>query len=140
MKNKIVGILLLPLLYIRWSFLLIMPICIYIKTIDNTATVGDLIGLGFLGWIIWGIFFGFIFGNCEAMIPITKWLHKVFKVEYLDKGSWESNMVHSHSMWIHPIIEIKGKEYKFSFASMGGNTYDSEANLRRSILFTWLLK
>ena len=129
MTNKIIGLTLLPFLYMRWSFILIIPIGIYLGMSGEGV---------FMFWFIWVIFWGFVLGNCEGMIPLSKWLIKVFKVKYKRKLDWTSDMLHSHSVWSHPTVEIKGIDYQFSFASMGGNLYDPDANLRRKILFSWL--
>lgn len=141
MKNKILGILLFPLLHATASFFIIFPFSIWFWLKHGAkipADLGNLIGVSIICWIGYACLFSFIFGNCELMKPLTKWLLKVFKVKYIYKGEWEQEMMHSHCIWIHPWIEIKGKEYKLSFASMGGNIYDAQANLRRKILFIWL--
>ena len=82
MKNKLLGIVLLPLLYIRWSFIFCLPFPLIMVTIspDIPHDINGLILGGFVCWGIWAILFGFIFGNLEVLIPITDWLIKILKI------------------------------------------------------------
>ncbi len=144
MKNKIVGLLLKPLLYARWSFVYTVPLLLVLVsnipsgTTDTTKEIENFLSMMFFMHFLYVAVFGFVFGNCEAMSPITKWLLKVFKVSYTRSYTWQKSDMHSYSAWEYPIVVINGKKYGFSIKTMGGAVYDSEASLQRKVLFTYL--
>ena len=144
MKHKILGIVLRPFLYARWSFILFLPW--FIPSLLNNDSCNS-------GPIIWGMFIVWVFYICvyqlvmswggpfetNPMEKITKWLMRILKVEYKNCRDWHDPMIHSGSVWNRDAIEIKGKKYSFSTPSMGGNSYSYDSSLNRKILFTWLL-
>ena len=135
MKNKILGLVLLPLLYVRWAFLLFLPICIYFMITDETVNIDGVIYFILFFWSIWGIIFSVLFGNFEIMTPVTKWLHKSFKVKYTYKKQRNKDTLLSYFL-----VEINGKEHKLAFLDSWINMYDTEASLMRKILFIWLFE
>lgn len=128
--RRIFGLFLMPLLYIRYSFVFFLPL-LFIKELGSEAF--------FVMWFIYAIFFGFIMGNCGVMKYWTKLFQRLFKIKYTLGGQWTSDMLHSHSIWSHPILIVNEKEYKLSIAIMGGNLYEEDDNIRRKAIVYSLL-
>jgi hypothetical protein len=124
------GLIAMPFLYMRYSFVFFLPM-LFIEGIPSEAF--------FYMWFIYALFFVFIMGNCGVMRYWTKLFEWIFSVKYNINGQWTSDMLHSHSVWSHPILQVREKEYKLSIAVMGGNLYDEEDNLRRKAIVYWLL-
>ena len=137
--NWIFGVLLLHILHGRYGFLVIIPFVLWIYQ-DPTwrQSEVEIYQLVLAFYFMWVLFYGMLFGNCRVMNSWTRFWIKILGVKYKEKGQWTTDMMHSFSVWTHPLVEIKGKDYKFSYARMGGNLYDSDANMRRSIIFKWL--
>jgi len=89
-------------------------------------------------WVTYMLFFGFIMGNCGVLKYWSKFIQRIFNIKYKTNGQWTDDMLHSFSVWSHPILVIHEKEYKFSVAKMGGNLYNEEDNLRRKAILYWL--
>lgn len=138
MKKLIIWFLLLPLLNARWSWLLFLPICIYLGITHEEMGIIGALSLDALLYMIWMVVFGFIFGNCEAMIPITLWIVKILGVNFKRNKDWAMRDDIGYTINKYPSIEIHNKEYKLTVPYMGGALYDYEANLRRKIIFIWL--
>jgi hypothetical protein len=124
--RRMCGLISLPFLYTRYSIIFFIPL-ILIKQ--------EFIII----WFLYALFFSFIMKNCGVMQYWTKLFQLIFKVKYEIVGQWTSDMMHSYSVWSHPILKIREKEYKLSIAVMGGNLYQEEDNLRRKAIVYWLL-
>lgn len=128
--RRMCGLISIPLLYGRYSFVFFLPM-LFIDGIPSEVF--------FIMWFIYALFFGFIMGNCGVMRYWTKLFEWIFSVKYNINGQWTSDMLHSYSVWSHPILQVREKEYMLSIAVMGGNLYNKEDNLRRKAIFYWLL-
>lgn len=128
--RRMCGLIAMPFLYMRYSFVFFLPI-LFIDEMPREVFL--------IMWGMYALFFGFIMGNCGVMKYWTKLFEWMFGVKYNIKGQWTSDMLHSHSVWSHPILQVREKEYKLSIAVMGGNLYDEEDNLRRKAVVYWLL-
>ena len=124
------GLIALPLLYIRYSFALFFPM-LFIDGVTGNEV--------FIIWSIYVLVFVFIMGNCEVMHHWTKLFAWIFNVKYDILGKWTHGMVHSNSVWAHPILKVRDKEYKLTIAVMGGNIYNEYDILRRKAIVFWLL-
>jgi hypothetical protein len=138
--NWILGVILLPFLYGRYGILVVAPLVFWLFQADQGWKEHDINMFEVMGafYFMWIVFYGVLFGNCRVMNSWTKMWHKILGIEYTYKGQWTTDMMHSFSVWTHPKIEMKGKEYNFSYARMGGNLYDWEANMRRTLILKWL--
>lgn len=123
------GLIIIPILYIRYSLILFL-----IFYLTNKCELEKITIL----WFIYAVFFGFIMGNCGVMKYWTKLFVYLFNIKYDIIGYWSSEIIHSHSMWSHPILKIGEKEWKLSIATRGGNLYNEDDNLRRKAIFYWL--
>lgn len=124
--RRMCGLIVMPLLYTRYSIALFITLIIIKQEF-------------IIIWFLYALCFGFIMGNCGVMKYWTKLFQLVFKVKYDITGQWTSDMMHSYSVWSHPILKVKEKEYKLSISIMGGNLYEEEDNLRRKAIAYWLL-
>ena len=137
MKKKIIGLVLLPFLYARWSLIFIIPIYFILRNNSGVDTEDLLIASLVCWWCYYLVRFITI-GNSAAMERITKWLMRILKVEYKKLNEWHNPTIHSGSAWERDAIEIKGERHLFSTATMGGNIYTYRASFNRKILFTYL--
>jgi len=126
----LMGIIILPFLYGRYSFILFLPF-LFIYPWEN----GSAAFLTFS--LIYSLFFGFIMGNLEVMNIWTKMFQRIFNIKYERKGDWTSNALHSFSTWSHPTIVVRGKTHKLAIKEMGGNLYNLDASIRRKAIFYW---
>lgn len=143
MKNKLIGLILLPFLYARWSFILFLPWAIPALLNNTSCSTGELLQGMFIVWVFYICVYQIVLGwggpfKDNPMELITRWLIRILKVEYKECNEWHDPMMHSGSVWERDTIEIKGKKYTFSTATMGGNSYSGDSSLNRKILFTYL--
>ena len=124
--RRMCGLIVMPFLYTRYSIVFFIPLIIAKQ---------EFIFL----WFMYAVFFGFIMGNCGVMKYWTKLFQLIFKVKYSIIGQWTSDMMHSYSVWSHPILKVREKEYNLTVAIMGGNLYAVDDNLRRKAIVYWLL-
>jgi len=135
--NWILGVVLLPFFYGRYGFLVVFWFPLYLMNqgeIDFEIMWQMTLSIS----VMWSMAFWMLFGGCNVLESWTEWWMEILGVEYEYKGQWTTDMMHSFSVWTHPIIEIKGKEYKWIFARMGGNRYESDAVMNRRIIMNWL--
>lgn len=123
----ILGFLIMPFLYMRYSFVLFLPILFYVG-------INDFIVLMF----IYNVFYGFIMGNIGLMKYWTKFLQNILNVKYNIKGEWKYGDMHTYNIWSYPILVVRNKEYKISLSVNGGNVYDKDDNIRRKAIVYWL--
>lgn len=126
MKNKIICILIMPLLYIRYALVVFFTISI----IANSEKL-------FIIGLLYALIFGFIMGNLEGMELWVYIFKKILKVKYRVKN-YRSLIMHSHCVWSHPTLIIKNKEYEISVATSGGNLYEASANICRKAIVYYL--
>lgn len=124
--RRMCGLMVIPFLYTRYSIVFFIPLIVLRQEF-------------IIIWFLYALFFGFIMGNCGVMQYWTKLFQFIFKVKYDIVGQWTSDMMHSHSVWSHPILKVREKKYELSIAVMGGNLYEEEDNLRRKAIVYWLL-
>lgn len=134
---KLLALILYPLLHVRMFW--VIPLAA-IAIFTDAPLKGNLLTMPILFSII-GM--GFIYGNCQLLGPILNLFIKLFKIDYTYEGDWTEDMLHSHSVWTHPIYKVKldngeNIEIKPSFAKMGGNIYEPETKEKRIVLFTYL--
>lgn len=128
--RRIIGIILLPFLYIRYTFILFIPLFFIIDIPTDKF---------FLIWFLYAVFFGFIMGNCGVMKYWTMLFEKIFKIEYDITGKWCNNTVGLGSIYSHPILKVRGKTYNVTLTKMGNALYEEHHNLRRKAIFLWFL-
>lgn len=126
--RRILGIFILPFLYVRYSFIFFTPI-LFIENIPNEYFL-------FL-WFIYVIFAINVMGVFGLFKYWTKLFQWIFKVKYERVGYWMTEFMHSYSVWSHPIIKVRNKEYKLAISVMGGNLYEEEDKIRRTAIFYW---
>lgn len=127
----LMGVLLMPFMYARYSPAFFLPI-LFIDIGGSNFEAFAIISF------IYALFFSFIMGNLNVMNGYTKLIQRLLGVEYEEKGEWMKSVMHSHSIWTHPIIEVRGKDYECAFTEMGGALYDVEAKKRRFAIVRWL--
>lgn len=137
--KKIIGILLLPFLYARYSFLIFIPFLIVLTIMYGEISL--FLRLWFVVSFICGAFLSFVLGILGVLKYWTKFLVNVFKIDYKVVGNWTTSSAHSASLWSHPILELRGeknKKYELSIAVAGGNLYEEEDNIRRKAIVYYL--
>jgi len=125
--RRMCGLIAIPFLYARYSIIIFIVITAIYWNEHWTEML-------FAMWGIYALFFVFVMGNCGVMKYWTLLWQKIFNVKYEIKGQWTSPMMHSHSVWSHPILSVNGKEYNLSIAVMGGNLYNEDDNIRRKAI------
>ena len=136
--KKILGLLLAPLLYARYSFILFSPFAIYAMT--KTNDYSTILEVWLFVWFVYAVFFGVIMGNFGIMHYWSKLWCKILRVKYEIIENDTSDEMYLFSVWSHPILKVKGKEYQLSIAVMGGNLYEEDDNIRRKAIIYYLFK
>lgn len=126
--RRILGVVLTPILYSRWSVVLI-PILL-LMGIPHDAVIPL--------WFFYTVFSVNIMGIFGLLNPITKLIQRLLKLEYTEGRDWSSKMMHSANIWSHPTLIIEGREYKRMFSVAGGNIHDEDVSIRRDAIFTYL--
>ena len=121
----IIGILLMPILYARYSIVLFTPLIL-----------NDLNFI--ILWMIYAIMFAFIMGICGVIKYWTKLFVWILRINYKVTGQWNSDSMYSFNIWWFPILNIGDKEYRLTISTSGGNIYEPEDNLRRKAIVYWL--
>lgn len=121
----LIGIMLLPLMYIRVSVLFYIPFMWHYGT--------DFLIL----WFVHCIVLGNLMGTFNLLSPLTKIIQRVFKIEYAVVDYWTSDIMHSFSVWRHPVIKVRNNTYFLSVPAMGGNLYNEDVQIRRKAIVFW---
>ncbi len=135
-SKKVWAVILTPVFYIRWASFLFIP-CGFLVIVEP-GNIGDRIGAILLCWVMGAVFYGFIIGNLDGLIPLTDWAIKKFNIKYKYVGSWHSDTLSMRSGWGYPIIEINGKKHNWTVIRSGGNMHDYETSIKRKVIFTYL--
>ena len=64
----------------------------------------------------------------------------IFRIKYSDEWDGTPAVMHSASVWSHPILVVDGKKYKVSVATMGGKTYDEDDHMARKAVIYSLIR
>ena len=125
MKNKIIGILLLPFLYVRYASILFVAIAC-ITNNSNWAIIG----------FVYVLIFVFVMGNLELLDLWASFFIRIFGIKYtIESGN---KRMHSHCISCDYSIMVNNKRHDISIATSGGNLYDSLANIKRKAIFYYL--
>lgn len=125
--RRILGIFIMPFLYIRVPFLLGLYTCILLF-ISNRDPV--FITMCF---IFYTVFMYCILGIFWQMDNWTDFLIDTFDIKYTEEGHWKKSFYFSD----YPIIKIRDTEYKLHVVRVGA-TYEPKGQLQRSVIFYWL--
>ena len=139
--KKILGIILLPFLFGRAGILVVGPFAYWVmQQPDFASGSGDTTAFELAGafYFVWVIFYGCLFGNCNVMNSWTRMWHKILGIKFKQLGEWNTRDMHSFSIWRYPKVELNGKTYELSYAENGGNLYEWEANMRRTLIMKHL--
>jgi len=135
-KKTFWAIILTPVFYSRWSWLLYIPFGFLV--IVQPGNVGDRIGAILLCCVGGSVFHSFIIGNLDGLIPLTNWAIKKFNIKYKYVGSWRSDTLSMRSGWGYPVIKVNGIEHNWTVVRSGSNTHDYETSIKRKVIFTHL--
>ena len=123
----LIGIVLLPLMYIRASSLFYVPFMWHYGT--------DFLIL----WFVHCIVLGNLMGTFNLLNPLTNIIQRIFKIDYAVVDYWGCDIMHSFSVWSHPVLKIREKIYFISIPIMGGNLYEKDALIRRIAIVYWFI-
>jgi hypothetical protein len=130
--KKVIGIFLLPFLYVRYSFLVVVPaVIVGIFKSWDVNVVCAFTTVCFIVFTFFSITFLLIF-----LKYWTKLLIKVLKIEYKTESNWMSPVAHSGSVWSHPVLCINDKKFNITTSSSG--CYDEDISIRRKAIFYYL--
>lgn len=122
--KRLLGLILLPFLYARYTFVFFLPL-LFTKW---------GFGMFVFCWVVFASFYSVL----KIMVPVSKLIVWYFDIKYKEIGQWCRPMMHSASVWSHPIVRINDRAYHFSYTTMGGTMYEGEEKLRRLAVHTWL--
>lgn len=134
--KKVLGIILLPVLYARYQFVFGMAFAHFF--VQGIPDVKSFFLCSAICWFFISLFYAFLMGNFELMKYWANMWARIVRLKYKRTGTWTTGMIHSFSAWDHPTIQIEDKSYDLSVAAMGGNTYEADANITRKAIFIYL--
>lgn len=127
----IIGILLLPLLYARYSGVIFLLIGIFTPLLFEHL---------FMAWIFYSAWFVIFMGSARLMKYWAGLWVWIFRIKYSDEWDETPDVMHSASVWSHSILTVDGREYKVSIATMGGKTYDEDDHFARKAVIYSLIR
>lgn len=130
----IMGIILMPVLYARYSFVFFLLLLPRASSEYDYPSVFSFC----LMWIIYVIIFNLIMGHGDLINKLLKLIQKVFAIEYTLDGRWNRSDTYSFSHWHYPVLRVRDKKYNLRIAVMGGNTYTKESNILRKAIVYWM--
>lgn len=136
LSRKLWAIILSPVFYTRYASLVFALGGFLI--IVEPGNVWDRVAAIGVCWFCGGVFYAVMLGGGDLLYRLSEWAIRKFDIDYRVVGSWADDVLSMRSGWSFPIVEISGKQHKWTIVTSGGNMYDYMANLKRRVVFTYL--